>query len=108
MSRKRTISSNIKYNIINYGISFTVGLILFPFIVSHIGKEVYGAYLLVMTFVGYFGVLDFGVGSAVAKYIAEFVGRDNIQKAGKIINASLFFYMVVGIIVTVALLILSF
>ena len=108
MSRKRTISSNIKYNIINYGISFTVGLILFPFIVSHIGKEVYGAYLLVMTFIGYFGVLDFGVGTAVAKYIAEFMSRDDKKGASKIINSSLFFYIIIGVISAVTLLILSF
>jgi len=108
ISRKRAISSNIKYNILNQGVGFVVGLMLFPFIVSHVGKEVYGAYLLVTAFIGYFGVLDFGVGTAVAKYIAEFVGRDNLEKAGKVINASLFFYIVVGLIVTAILLILSF
>ncbi len=108
MSRKRVISSNIKYNVVSQGVSFVVGLLLFPFMVSHIGKEVYGAYLLVTTFVGYFGVLDFGVGSAVAKYTAEFLGQDNREKVNKIINSSLFFYMIVGFIVTIALLILSF
>ncbi|MBI1866261.1 MAG: oligosaccharide flippase family protein [Candidatus Staskawiczbacteria bacterium] len=108
MSRKRTISSNIKYNIINYGISFAVGLVLFPFIVSHVGKEVYGAYLLVMTFIGYFGVLDFGIGTAVVKYIAEFMGRGDKEGTSKIINSSLFFYIIVGLISAVTLLILSF
>src|SRR3989344_7770190 len=108
MSRKRVISSNIKYNIANYGISFVIGLMLFPFIVSHVGKEVYGAYLLVMTFIGYFGVLDFGVGTAVAKYIAEFAGRDDREGMGKIINCSLFFYIIIGSVSAAALLLLSF
>ena len=108
MSRKRIISSNIKYNIINQGVSFAVGLAMFPFIVSHAGKEVYGAYLLVMTFIGYFGVLDFGVGSAVVKYIAEFNGKDDHEGVGKIINSSLFFYIFIGFIVATVLLILSF
>lgn len=108
MSRKRVISNNIKYNAVSYGISFVVGLALFPFIVSHVGKEVYGAYLLVTTFVGYFGVLDFGVGTAVAKYIAEFTGKDDSEKVNKIINSSLFFYIIVGFISAISLLILSF
>lgn len=108
MSRKRAIGSNIKYNAISQIISFVVGLMLFPFIVSHVGKEIYGAYLLVTTFIGYFGVLDFGVGAAVAKYVAEFMGRDDRQNTGKIINASLFFYSIIGIICAISLLVLSF
>lgn len=108
MSSKRIISNNIKYNVINHGVGFVVGLMLFPFIVSHVGKEVYGAYLLVTTFIGYFGVLDFGVGAAVAKYIAEFVGKNDREGAGKIINSSLFFYTIIGFISATTLLILSF
>jgi len=70
-------------------------------------NNIYGAYLLVTTFIGYFGVLDFGVGTAVAKYIAEFVGKKDREGAGKIINSSLFFYIIVGFISAASLLILS-
>lgn len=108
MSRKRVITSNIKYNIASQAVGLVVGLMLFPFIISHVGKEVYGAYLLVTTFIGYFGVLDFGVGTAIPKYIAEFVGKDDLKGAGKIINSSLFFYTIIGFIVAISLLILSF
>ncbi|OGZ62615.1 MAG: hypothetical protein A3C58_02835 [Candidatus Staskawiczbacteria bacterium RIFCSPHIGHO2_02_FULL_34_10] len=107
-SRKRVITNNIKYNLVSQGVGFVVGLMMFPFIVSHVGKEVYGAYLLVTTFIGYFGVLDFGVGAAIPKYIAEFVGKDDLKGANKIINASLFFYTIVGFFVATSLLILSF
>lgn len=105
---KKIIINNIKYNTISTGIVFIVNLALFPFIVSHTGKEIYGAYLLVTTFIGYFGVLDFGVSTALAKYIAEFTGKKDHETAGKIMNSSLFFYTIVGLIVAVALLILSF
>lgn len=89
-------------------VGFVAGLLLFPFIVSHVGKEVYGAYLLVMTFIGYFGVLDFGVGAAIPKYVAESMGKGDLKRAGKIINASLFFYTIIGFLVAISLLILSF
>lgn len=108
MSQKRVIGNNIKYSAASLGIVFVVNFALFPFIVSHVGKEIYGAYLLVMTFIGYFGVLDFGVTTAVTKYIAEFMARGEREKAGKIINSSLFFYIIVGLISATALLILSF
>jgi len=59
MLRKKIISKNIKYSAISQAVVFVITLVLFPFIVSHIGKEIYGAYLLVMTFTGYLGVLNF-------------------------------------------------
>ena len=108
MSKKRAIGNNIKYSAISQIITFVVGLALFPFIVSHTSKEIYGAYLLVMTFIGYFGVLDFGVTTAVTKYTAEFMGGGDREKVGKIINSSLFFYIIIGFIAATALLILSF
>ena len=108
MSIKRNISSNIKYNIASQGVSFIISLALFPFIVSHVGKEIYGAYLLAMTFIGYFGILDFGVTNTVAKYIAEFNGKNDREKVTKIINSSLFFYIIIGAIIAAILLILSF
>lgn len=108
MPRKKTISRNIKYNAISQAFAFVITLVLFPFIVDHVGNEVYGAYLLVMTFTGYLGVLDFGVTSAVIKYVAEFIGRGDRDGAKKIISASFSFYLIIGVIAAVILLILSF
>ncbi len=108
MLRKRIISKNIKYNAISQGISFAINLALFPFIVSHVGKEIYGVYLLVMTFTGYLGILDFGVNGALVKYVAEFMGKGDRKGAKKIISASLSFYIIIGLIAAAILLILSF
>ena len=108
MLRKRIISKNIKYSAVSQAVAFAITLVLFPFIVSHVGKEVYGAYLLVMTFTGYLGVLDFGVTAAVTKYVAEFMGKGDREGAKKIISASFSFYLIIGLISAAILLILSF
>jgi len=108
MSRKRIISSNIKYNTLSQGIVFAVNLALFPFIVSHVGKEVYGMYLLVMALTGYLGVLELGVTAAVTKYVAELTAKGDKEGAKKIISASFSLFFVIGLIVATALFILSF
>src|SRR4030042_3205584 len=108
MLRKRIISKNIKYSAVSQAVAFAITLVLFPFIVSHVGKEVYGAYLLVMTFTGYLGVLDFGVTAAATKYVAEFMGKGDREGAKKIISASFSFYLIIGLISAAILLILSF
>ena len=108
MIQRKIISNNIKYSAISQAVVFIITFFLFPFIVSHVGKEVYGAYLLVMTFTGYLGVLDFGVGPAVVKYVAEFTGRGDNRGAKKIISASVSFYFVIGLFSAVILFALSF
>lgn len=108
MSSKTLISNNIKYNAIGQTIAFAVNFVLFPLVVSRVGNEVYGAYALVMTFNGYIGMLEFGVGGALIKYVAEFLGAGDREKAHKVISASFSFYVGVGIVAAVMLVALSF
>ena len=108
MPTKRIIGRNIKYPLISKIIATGLQFILLPFIVSHVGKEIYGAYLLVMAFTGYLGLLDLGVTSAVVKYVAEFGGKGDEERANKIISASLSFYTVFGVVIGIILLISSF
>jgi O-antigen/teichoic acid export membrane protein len=107
-SQKGVIARNIKYSAVSRGVSFAVSFALLPFIVSHVGVEIYGAYLLVMTFIGYLGYLDFGVLSAVVKYVAEFMGKGDRDQASKVIRASFTFYVIVGILAALILYATSF
>jgi len=81
-----------------------VQFFLLPFIIGHVGKEIYGVYLLVLTFTGYLALIDFGVMSALTKYVSEFRGRGDAQGLGNIINASFTFYVLVGLVIGGALL----
>ncbi len=105
---KKTISKNITYSALSQTVIFGINFLLFPFIVQHVGAEIYGAYLLVMTFTGYLGVFDFGVGSALIKYVAEGIGRGEEKETRDIISASFTFYFCIGLISCAILLILSF
>jgi len=92
------IGRNIRFSFLNNILSIIVAFFLFPFIVRHTGQELYGVYLIVMTVTGYFMLLDMGVGSATIKYISEYNGANNVEGINKIINASLSFYAVIGLI----------
>ncbi len=80
-----------------------VSFLLFPFIVAHVGKEVYGVYLIVTSVTGYFGLLDFGVMSALTKYVSEYHGKGDNDTINKIINASFTFYVIIGVIISALL-----
>ena len=55
MSRIKQLGRNYQFLALARVISIIVSFVLFPFIVSHTGKELYGIYLLGMAINGYFG-----------------------------------------------------
>ena len=108
MRALKTLSNNIKFNAISQIAAFAVNFALLPFIVSHTGAEIYGAYILVVTFTGYLGLMDLGVGGATIKYIAEFSSKGDGNKVSQILSASLTFFTAIGIISALVLFALSF
>lgn len=71
-STKKKIVKNTIANTLLKISQYAIGFTLFPFIIKYVGVEDYGIYLLVGAFVGYFGLLDFAVGGALIKYVAEY------------------------------------
>lgn len=107
MSRIRLIGRSISFVAMSRIFSIIVAFYLFPYILRHSGKEIYGFYLIATTVTGYFGLLDLGVMSSLTKYISEYNGRKDYKGMADIINASFSFYMIVGIVVALLSLICS-
>ena len=76
---------------------FSIGFFLMPFLIHHLGKELYGTWIIVMTLTGYIGFFDFGLRGAIVKYIPEFETRNDLESINKIINTSWLLYIVFGI-----------
>jgi len=107
MSKARLIGKNISYIILSRVVFMLISFMLFPFTVSHVGKEVYGVFLIVMSLTGYLGVIDFGMMSALMKYVAEYHGKSDFKGVNRIINASFSFYVVAGAIISLLLFLAS-
>ena len=52
-------------------------LLLMPFVVHHLGDRLYGFWTLAATFVGYYGLLDLGLSSAVSQYLSLAIGQSD-------------------------------
>jgi O-antigen/teichoic acid export membrane protein len=69
--------------------SALVSLFLLPFIVHHLGDRVYGFWALAAAFIGYYGLLDFGMSSAVSQYLSIAIGRKDPAECREVFNAAL-------------------
>jgi len=101
------LGRNIKFRVLSGLWGLIINFFLFPFIVRHTGQEIYGLYLMVLTFTGYFALLDMGVMSALTKYVSEFNGLGDKGAIIRVVNASFTFYVIIGIIVSLAMFVLS-
>lgn len=93
---------SLKINAISNWVSLFVQLatsfFLTPFIISHIGKSGYGIWTLVGSFIGYYGLLNLGVGSAVIRYIARFTARHDDKSLNETANSALVMFCVTGLL----------
>ncbi len=86
------IIKNVTFSIISRFWGIGVHLWLTPFIITHIGVERYGIFALVAVLNGYFGLLDFAMGTSFVKYIAEYYTKKEYDKINIVINTGFVFY----------------
>jgi O-antigen/teichoic acid export membrane protein len=77
---------------------------LLPVLVRYAGTEAYGVYLLVGSISGYFGLLDFGIGSALTRFAAEARGRDDTRGVERAVAVAFLYYAAVGAVAATLLL----
>ena len=67
--------------------------LLTPYILHSIGVERFAIWAVVGVLTGYFGLLDFGIGSSFVKYIAEFYARKEYDNINDIISTGVILYL---------------
>lgn len=75
-----------------------ISLVLMPYIIRALGDRMYGLWLFVGTFIGYYGLMDFGLTSAIQRYVAAAVGKGDKDEENQVINTALFIFLIIGVI----------
>lgn len=79
--------------------SALVSLAMMPFIVRTLGDRMYGIWVLVGAFVGYYGLVDLGLSSAVTRYLASAVGAKDDERCNGVYNTALRLFLTLGAVV---------
>lgn len=79
------LARNSLYNIITQVLVSVAAVVSIPTVVHGIGEEQFGLLTMIWLVVGYFSVLDFGVGQASIKFLSEqFARGDRAQAASTV------------------------
>ncbi len=98
MSVLKTISRNIFSNYVGIGGSIVIAFLLSPFLIHTLGDTNYGVWSVIAALTGYMALLDLGVSSAVAKYVAKYKALDDYPSLNKVMNTGLLILISVGIL----------
>ncbi len=79
-----------------------IGLLLTPYILHHIGDEAYGLWVLTVTCVGYYGLLDVGVRSSILRYVSRHEALGNRRAVNEVVATAFYYYLAACLVILVA------
>ena len=98
MPKRPSLKINAISNWTSLFVHIAVGFYLTPFIIAHLGQSGYGIWVLVGSFIGYYGLLTLGVGSAITRYIARYSAQNDAINLNKTANTALVMFSITGLL----------
>lgn len=96
-SRKVVLGAALRTG--NLAANAVVSLLMMPFVVRMLGDRMYGIWVLVGAFVGYYGLVDLGLSSAVTRHLSAAVGAKDYDACNRVYNTSLRLFTGLGLVV---------
>lgn len=94
--RKLFLGSSL--NTVNLFVSVFCGLLITPWMMHAFGDRVFGVWSLVASFMGYYGLLDLGLSSAIGRFVSRAIGRKDNDQINEVISTGLVLLTVIGLI----------
>src|SRR5512136_2161214 len=93
----KALFRNTVLNLLGLVIPLAVGFVTIPLVVRALGSERFGILSLVWVVFGYFGLFDLGLGRTTTKYVAEALGRGELDKLPGYLWTATILQAVIGI-----------
>ncbi|MGA2423793.1 MAG: oligosaccharide flippase family protein [Terriglobales bacterium] len=84
-----------------------VGIFISPFILHRLGNTAYGAWILVFSVTGYYGLFDLGIRSSIVRYVSTYTATNDTEGVSRLINTALAVYTAIGVAAILTTLVLS-
>ncbi len=101
MSVLKTISKNIFSNYVGIVGSIVIAFVLSPYLIHTLGDTNYGVWSVVSALTGYMALLDLGISSAIAKYVAKYKALKDYKSLNIVMGSGIAILMAVGFMLIV-------
>lgn len=98
---KASFIRNIFWNFGGFSVSIFTALICIPIIISNIGVERFGILTLILAFVGFMNVFDFGLTRSITNSIVKYKDRKNKYMVLSVINSGVCMIIAISILIAI-------
>ncbi len=95
-SLAQKLSNSSFYRMCEFFAGLLVGFFLMPFVIESLGDRLYGLWILIGSFLGYYGLFDLGLTSAIQRYMSKAIGQGDKQEINIIFNTFMFLFLGIG------------
>jgi O-antigen/teichoic acid export membrane protein len=88
-------------------VNIVIGFLLTPFLITSLGKNNYGIWALVGSFVGYYGLIRLGVGASLMRYVPFYMSSNDPKKASEIVSTGMALFLAIGLLIIAVSLLLA-
>jgi O-antigen/teichoic acid export membrane protein len=103
----KKLASGSFLRILTFIAQVVVAFSLMPFVVHNLGDRMYGFWTFAAAFIGYYGLLDFGLTLAMEKYLAGAIGAGDKDECNRIYNTAFLIFTGLGLVALLITLILA-
>jgi O-antigen/teichoic acid export membrane protein len=93
-----TLARNVSTRYVLVVINMAIGLLVLPYNVRHLGSAAYGLWMLAASITAYFTVLDFGYGTAIVRFVAEFRTRRDARALNEVLSTMFYVFTGIGVL----------
>ena len=97
----RVILRNVFANWAGFAVNVMVMFFLTPFVLRSLGEVRYGVWVLTMSIVGYYGLLDFGLRVGVTQYLTRYRAREQYEEMNATISSAVAMLTAIGVLLAV-------
>lgn len=100
-------AKNALFGLTAFGYSAALAVVITPILVHGLGSVYYGIFALSAAALGFVGMLDLGMGTALVRFLASAVAHGDVEEPRRLVQASAAFYSIVGVAGFVIMLLLG-
>lgn len=90
------LAKNTIINFVGLAIPLAAGFLTIPYVIRYLGTTRFGILSIVWIVFGYFGMFELGLGRTTTKYIAEALGKGEMERLPGYLWTTVFLQMAVG------------
>jgi O-antigen/teichoic acid export membrane protein len=94
--KENKVVRNSFYGFIQFVLPAFLLLVFTPVFIHRMGTEHFGLWMLATSALGLMGIAEFGLNTAISKFVAEFVGSADTAALSAVISAGLVAYLLLG------------